>query len=334
VISEARYQTPPVLVLAYRRPDLVAEVMRTVSAAAPERLFLACDGPHPDRPAEAALVEATRTAMENAITWDCQVYRRYSKTNQGCRRGVEGAISWFFAQVEEGIILEDDCIPHPDFFPYCAELLDRYRHDPRVMHISGDSALPHPSSRSGASYVFSHEALVWGWATWRKAWERYDADLRSWEQLRTDPLLVRQTFGSRPAAQWWSRTLDQLLFEGTPDSWAYRWSFSVRKNRGVCIVPGVNLVSNVGFREDSTHTFSPKSPRANVAASAVLPLRHPHDVRIDNRSDGEFQRRLRGFAPNPVVRMVRRLAEGGRQRFRQALPERLFHRPSRHDRAV
>ena len=311
--------------------------MQTVAKAAPERLFLACDGPHPDRPAEAALVEATRTAMENAITWDCQVYKRYSETNQGCRRGVEGAISWFFSHVEEGVVLEDDCIPHPDFFTYCAELLERYRHDARVMHISGDSALPHPSSGPGASYVFSQETLVWGWATWRRAWERYDSDLRSWEQLRTDPIGVRQTFGSRPAARWWSRTLDRLLFEGLPDSWAYRWSFSVRANRGVGIVPAVNLVSNVGFREDSTHTFNPKSPRASVASGAVLPLRHPNEVRIDIRSDAVFERTLQGFAPNYVVHLMRRLAKWGRRMrrsLRRAMRDCLFHRPSSHDRAA
>lgn len=306
--SRSELPTPPVLVLAYRRPDLVAEVMRAIAQAKPRKLFLACDGPHPDRPGEVALVAATRSAMEAAITWDCEVHTRYSETNQGCRRGVEGAISWFFDHVDEGIILEDDCIPHADFFPYCAELLDRYREDPRVTHISGDAALPHPAAGSGASYVFSAEALVWGWATWRSAWERYDSDLHLWQQMRSDPAASRRMFGSRPAALWWSRVLDRLLLEGRPDSWAYRWSFSVMATRGVCIIPAVNLVSNVGFREDSTHTFSPGSVRAHGQVQPILPLRHPAGIIVDRRSDRLFQRQLRGFTRNSAFGTVRRVS--------------------------
>ncbi len=319
--------TPPVLVIAYRRPDLVAEVMRAIAQAKPRKLFLACDGPHPERPAELALVAATRAAMEAAVTWDCEVHTRYSDTNQGCRRGVEGAISWFFDHVDEGIILEDDCVPHTDFFPYCAELLDRYRSNPRVMHISGDAALPHPATGSGASYVFSGEALVWGWATWRSAWERYDSDLRLWEQMRSNPEKLRQVFGSRPAALWWSRVLDRLLLEGRPDTWDYRWSFTVMAARGMCTIPAVNLVSNVGFREDSTHTFSPGSVRAYGQVQPILPLRHPAEVAVDRRSDGLFQRQLRGFARNPVAaaskrgrKIARRIVERLRRVTQASLP--------------
>ncbi len=288
---------PPVLVMAYRRPDLVTEVMRAVAQAKPARLFLACDGPHHDRPDEAKLVAETRVAMEREISWDCEVQTRYLKSNQGCRRGVEGAISWFFDHVEAGIILEDDCVPHPDFFSFCAELLNRYRDDERVMHVSGDGALPHPAVGPNASYVFSSEALVWGWATWRRAWRSYDSELQLWRRIRSDTESSRGVFGSRTATEWWSQVLDRLLFEGRPDSWAYRWSFSVMANDGLCVVPAVNLVSNVGFRPDSTHTFNSMSPRANVGVSPIYPLRHPEDVAINAQADFAFQQQLRGFGP-------------------------------------
>lgn len=189
------------------------------------------------------------------------------------------------------------------------------------MHISGDGALPHPAAGPGDSYVFSTEALVWGWATWRRAWQRYESDLRSWERLRSNPAAARRVFGSRPAAQWWSRVLDRLLLEGRPDSWAYRWSFTVMANRGLCTIPAVNLVSNVGFREDSTHTFNPGSTRAHGEVRPILPLRHPTDVSIDCRSDGLFQRQLRGFARNPAAgatRRVRKLWRRMVRRLRQA----------------
>lgn len=310
-MSSGALPTPPILVLAYRRPDLVREVMRAVADARPKQLFLACDGPHPERPGEEHLVAASQSAMEDAITWDCEVRTRYSEVNQGCRRGVESAISWFFEHVDEGIILEDDCIPHQDFFPYCAELLDRYRHDRRVMHISGDGSLAYPTKKPRATYVFSAEALVWGWATWRRAWEHYDSELELWEQSRNNPSEIAAIFGRRPAARWWSQVLGSLLLEGIPDSWAYRWSFSVMANHGLCIIPMENLVSNVGFRHDSTHTFDPLSRRANVASQGLLPLRHPDSIRVDSRLDHRFQRQLRGFSPNPVARLAKRSRKKG-----------------------
>ena len=307
--------TPPVLVIGYRRPDLIAEVMQAVSEARPRRLFLACDGPHPDRPGEVALVAATRAAMETAVTWDCEVRSRYADTNQGCRRGVQQAISWFFSEVEEGIILEDDCVPHRDFFPYCAELLDRYRDDDRVMHVSGDGALQHPGANSETSYVFSHQPLVWGWATWRRAWDHYDAELHQWAQLRTDAAAVRRTFGSRAAADWWSRVLDGLLHDGKPDTWDYQWTFSIMARQGIAIIPAVNLVTNTGFRDDATHTTNVKAPRANAVTESLLPLNHPASVRVDRRSDARFQQQLHGYRPSPAARSIRQL----RKRYRRGL---------------
>ncbi len=304
--TEPDVTVPPVLILAYRRPDLVTQVMRAVAEAQPKQVFLACDGPHRDRLEEVELVAETRATMEREISWDCEVHTRYLESNHGCRRGVEGAISWFFDHVNEGIILEDDCVPHVEFFSFCAELLGRYRDDERVMHISGDGAVRHPDTGPHTSYAFSSEALVWGWATWRRAWRRYDSELQLWRQIRLDPEGSRQAFGSRAAAEWWSRVLDRLLFEGRPDSWAYRWSFSVMANEGVCIVPAVNLVSNVGFRPDSTHTFNSMSPRANVGVGPILPLRHPATIDIKLSSDLAFQHQLRGFAPKSWRRTLKK----------------------------
>ncbi len=290
-------ETPPVLVLGYRRPDLVAEVMQEVARAKPKRLFLACDGPHPDRPDEAALVAATRAAMEDAVTWECEVLTRYSETNQGCRRGVESAISWFFDHVPEGIILEDDCVPHPHFFPFCADLLDRYRHNHRIMHISGDGSLAYPGRQINTSFVFSREALVWGWATWQRAWNLYDSNLTAWEEIRSSPERTQKIFSSPEAAKWWTKVLDRILTDGQPDSWAYRWSFSVFYSDGLCVVPTQNLISNVGHRHDSTHTFDANSPRAGAPVSAILPLRPPKSIGLHRRHDRRFEQMMRGFRP-------------------------------------
>ncbi len=288
-------ESVPVLIIGYRRPDLVAQVMRAVADARPHRLFLACDGAHPSRPAEIELVEATRRAMEDAVTWPCTVERLYHETNQGCRKGVVSAIDWFFSHVEAGIILEDDCIPHPDFFPYCAELLNRYSDEPRVMHISGDGALSSLGRSSHVSYVFTNEILVWGWATWRRAWTLYDRDLKRWANLRTDEKKVREVFGSRDAMTYWSRILDRQLLEGTPDTWDYQWTFTVRDRHGLAIVPTRNLITNVGFRADATHTTAEGSPRSNVAFQPLGEIIHPSRLEVDKRLDGEIQSEVRKF---------------------------------------
>jgi hypothetical protein len=148
---------------------------------APKRLYVACDGPNPDCPGEAEKVAATRAVIEQEIDWPCQIERLYSDVNQGCRLGVSRAISWFFEQVEEGIILEDDCVPHPDFFPYCTALLERYRHDMRIWSVCGSNfQLGH--RRGDASYYFSIHGDSWGWATWRRAWVCHESAVTNWAE--------------------------------------------------------------------------------------------------------------------------------------------------------
>ena len=269
--------------------------MRAVAEAKPDRLFLACDGAHPSRTAEIELVEATRRAMEDAVTWPCAVERLYHETNQGCRKGVVSAIDWFFSNVEAGIILEDDCVPHPDFFPYCAELLSRYATTPEVMHISGDGGLAALSGDRIESYVFTQEVLVWGWATWRRAWNCYDRDLKRWGEMRENQTAVQALFGFEKATAYWTRILDRLLIENLPDTWDYQWTFTVRERNGVAIVPTRNLITNVGYRGDATHTTSEKGPRSNVQSDALGEIMHPSRVEIDEELDRAIQSELRGF---------------------------------------
>lgn len=289
------FESVPVLIIGYRRPDLVAEVMRAVAEVKPNRLFLACDGAHPSRPAEIELVEATRRTMETAITWPCVVERLYHDTNQGCRKGVVSAIDWFFSNVEAGIILEDDCVPHPDFFPYCAELLSRYATTSQVMHISGDGGLAVLGRQRSESYVFTREVLVWGWATWRRAWSCYDRDLKRWAEIRQNQVAVQALFGSQRAAAHWTRILDRLLIEDLPDTWDYQWTFTVRECNGVGVAPTRNLITNIGYRGDATHTTSEEGPRSNVPSQALRAMVHPSRVAIDDELDQAIQNELRGF---------------------------------------
>lgn len=243
----------PVLLLTWRRPLVLRQVIDAIRPVAPRRLFVACDGPNPERPGEAEKVAATRAVIEHQIDWPCQVERLYSNVNQGCRLGVSRAITWFFERVEEGIILEDDCIPHPDFFHYCTTLLNRYRHDTRVWCISG-SNFQNGQWRGDGSYYFSRYNHCWGWATWRRCWKHYDADLSQWPSVR-DSSLLNFILEDSLERSYWRAVFQRLVDRGEPDTWDYQWTFTCLVNGGLTALPNRNLVSNVGFGDDATHTI-------------------------------------------------------------------------------
>ena len=243
----------PVLLIVWRRPQTLRQVIDAIRPVAPTRLFVACDGPNPERSGEAEKVAATRALIESEIDWPCQIERFYSDVNQGCSIGPIRAITWFFDQVEEGIILEDDCVPHPDFFPYCTTLLERYRHDTRVWCISGNN-FQNGLWRGDGSYYFSRYNHCWGWASWRCCWQQYDADLSQWPALR-DSGLLQAIFEDPAERQYWSDIWQRTYERTVPVTWwDYQWTFTCLSNGGLTALPNRNLVSNVGFGDDATHT--------------------------------------------------------------------------------
>jgi hypothetical protein len=271
----------PLILVAWRRPHTLRKVIDAIRPVAPTRLFVACDGPNRERPEEAEKVAATRQVIEQEIDWPCQIERLYADVNQGCCVGVSRAITWFFDKVDEGIILEDDCVPHPDFFPYCASLLDRYRHDSRVWCISGNN-FQNGQWRGVGSYYFSRYNHCWGWASWRRCWQHYDAELGQWPTLR-DSGMLETIFEDSAERQYWSRIWQRLVDEGKPDTWDYRWTFTCLVNGGLTALPNRNLVSNVGFGEDATHTTGEAEP---IAADRGLgALKHPSFLLRDAAAD-------------------------------------------------
>jgi hypothetical protein len=271
----------PLLLIAWRRPHTLRQVIDAIRPLAPTRLYVACDGPNPERPGEAEKVAATRALIEHEIDWPCQIERLYSVVNQGCRLGVSRAITWFFEQVEEGIILEDDCVPHPDFFPYCTTLLERYRHDTRVWCVSGNN-FQNGQWRGDGSYYFSRYNHCWGWASWRRCWQHYDAELKQWPALR-DSGLLETIFEAPLERQYWSGIGQRLVDEGKPDTWDYQWTFTCLANGGLTALPNRNLVSNVGFGEDASHTTDVAEP--TLADQGLGPLTHPQFVLRDALAD-------------------------------------------------
>jgi hypothetical protein len=268
----------PVLVIAWRRPELTSKVLDAVAAWKPTRLFLACDGWNADSPPElVARVGATRSVMDRVPEWPCEVQRRYADGNAGLRAGVVAALDWFFAACPEGIVLEDDCVPSPEFGAYCAELLERYRDDPRVMCVSGDgsSGIVPPG---GASYSFVRYPLIWGWASWRSSWAHFARDLArtsalsetEWEALVPDAVERRV----------WKERLGALIAPTPFDTWDAIWALSMILRGGLCILPRANLTTNIGVGADATHTFTLTATSA-VGTASILPLRHRAFVEED-----------------------------------------------------
>lgn len=274
----------PVLLLTFNRPDTTEKVLDTVLAANPSAVYLFSDGPRAGNADDADLVRQTRALMDDALASHPQVHRRYMEDNQGLFRGVSGALDWFFSHVEEGIILEDDCVPHPDFFGYCDELLEKYRNDDRVWCISGDNSLELPIS-AGASYGFIRDPLIWGWATWRRAWQHFDRDFSYWSEIR----------GTKREKELYPDRVERRIRRGVfdryargIDAWAFKWKMTLQYHGGLAAVPRVNLVSNIGWnRPDATHTKG-DSLKAARPTFPILPLTHPSDVVVDRAAQTEF----------------------------------------------
>jgi len=290
---------PPVAFFVFNRPDTTQRVFEAIARAKPRRLLVVADGPRLDRAGEADACARARAVLE-AVDWDCEVRTNYSDVNLGCRRRVSSGLDWIFSVAEQAVILEDDCVPHPDFFPFCAALLDRYRDDDRIMAISGSNF--HKGRRWGdGSYYFSRYVDVWGWATWRRAWQYYDVNLRVLPAFLEQWAMGR--LSSEPEIRHWLDVL-RATYDGLIDTWDYQWLFAVWLQRGLVAVPNVNLVSNIGFGPRATHTKDGYCAYAALQTSPLGNLYHPrvverhleadlHYIRI--RMTRPYSHRVRGY---------------------------------------
>ncbi len=279
----------PVVLIIFKRPELTRRVLDAIALARPRKLFVVADGPRPDRPGEREACEAARAVIDR-VDWDCEVFKNYSDVNRGCGRGPATAVSWALGQVEEAIILEDDCLPHPSFFPFCEELLERYRNDERVMHIAGSTYRPGQIA-TPYSYFFSQWNGCWGWATWRRAWRHFDASVKQWPQLRETSWLT-DVLEDEGAVRIWAKEFEVANERaGNVSYWDYQWTFACWANSGLSINPRTNLVTNVGWGPDATHTVATKDPLGHVPASEMtFPLAHPPNVLQFRQLDREFLR--------------------------------------------
>ena len=263
-----------VLFVVFSRPETTARVFATIRAARPPRLYVAADGPRAGRTDEAERCAEVRR-IATAVDWPCEVHTRFQDANLGCKIGVSSAIDWFFEHEAEGIILEDDVLPQPEFFRYCDALLEHHRDDETVAMISGCSFIGNPPGND-ASYVFSAYANIWGWASWRRAWAHYDVAMRSWPSPETRTRLDTVLEGRAEAVAYWSPIFDATA-RGDIDTWDYQWLYTCLMDGMATAMPPGTLVENIGFGPGATHTSGgvPKSMRDAVAAKLSFPLKHP-----------------------------------------------------------
>ena len=284
--SEQFHVFPPlntaVLFLVFNRPETTAAVFEAIRLAKPPRLYVAIDGPRANREGEAEKVDKV-LQIATAVDWPCEVKTLIRDSNLGCKKAVSGGIDWFFENEVAGIVLEDDCLPHPDFFGFCETLLARYANDERVCVVTGDN-FQNGIKRGEASYYFSRYNHVWGWASWRRAWQKRDMEISFWPQWKKT-VSWKCFFADAVTRRYWEKVFDRI-YRGEVDTWDYPWVASCWFSGGLVATPNVNLVSNIGFGADSTHTKSVDSPLAGMATATIGEIRHPSLVEQDAIADG------------------------------------------------
>ena len=258
----------PVAFIIFNRPEVTERVFRVITQAQPRVLLVIADGPRNKE--ESAKCERTREIVKR-VDWPCDVRTNFAEKNLGLRQRVGSGLSWVFSEVEEAIILEDDCLPDLSFFPFCEELLARYRDDERVFLVTGTNPCAEQSPKD-YSYHFSKYGSIWGWASWRRAWRYFDDEMRGWPEFKARAML-RGIFDDPDEIEYWTNSFERMHQRGG-NSWAFQWFFARLSQSGLSAVSNVNLVSNVGFDADATNTKSAEAI-GNLATQKLDTLRHP-----------------------------------------------------------
>ena len=262
----------PVAFLIFNRPETTARVFEEIRKARPKKLFVVADGPRLDNQKDIEGCTAAREIIDK-VDWDCEVIKNYSEVNLGCKKRVSSGITWVFENTEEAIFLEDDCLPHQSFFRYCEELLSYYRSDERIMMISGDN-FQDGRKVTDNSYYFSSYSHIWGWASWRRAWQMYDVEMKLWPAIKKTKYLEYWLSNKKAVAHWNEEF--QRLYSNKIDTWDFQFLFACWINHGLSILPEVNLISNIGFGTDALHTGDKNNRASNIPVKEIaFPLRHP-----------------------------------------------------------
>lgn len=246
----------PILLLIFNRPATTKTVIENLGRLKPRFLFVSADGPRQNVGSDFENCNAARKIVKENINWECEIKTNFREKNLGCKLGVSNGITWFFENVNEGIIVEDDCIVDISFFNFCEELLIKYREDERIMHI-GAANFQDGRKRNESSYYFSKMCHVWGWATWKRAWSKYDVDIHDFPEF-VQKKKIQAIYPNVKMQKYFLRQFEKV-YKNRLDTWDYQWVYTVWKCNGLSIIPNVNMVKNVGFHLEATHTKNPNS---------------------------------------------------------------------------
>jgi len=293
----------PVLFLIFNRPETTVRVFESIRNARPAQLFIAADGPRTVYPEEEHICAEVRRVIDR-VDWPCEVKTLFNDQNLGCRRAVSSAVTWFFENVEAGIVLEDDCLPEPTFFKFCTELLAKYELDSRIGMISGNNFSP-ALYNADLSYSFSRHGLIWGWATWKRAWNEYLTG-HQLSEIEIDLIKANISQNRRFAEYWWKGAYAAI--QGELDTWDYLWGVTRYKNNFLVIRPKVNLVANIGFGANSTHTGGKADKQYEISEAISFPLKHPALMVPDRISDYALEIHLAGKPRNKLQYLINYLS--------------------------
>jgi hypothetical protein len=278
-------KTPPLntalLFIVFNRPNTTAVVFNEIRKARPTRLYIASDGPRAHYIDELQKINHVRKIVTD-VDWKCEVRTLFSKKNLGCKEACGKAINWFFEKEEEGIILEDDCLPHPDFFYFCEILLNYYRYEKKIFQITG-SNFQNNIKRGKASYYFSNYNHLWGWATWKRAWKYYDKEMKFWPKWK-ESNDWKKRFTDKVERNFWEKNFE-ASYKNQIDTWCYPWQSSVWTKGGLTVTPNVNLISNIGFGADATHTTNEKDINSNIPTESLGKIFYTNVFEADKRAD-------------------------------------------------
>jgi len=289
----------PVALLIFNRPDLTEIVFKAVAQAKPKKLLVVADGPR--FPKEIEKCQKARSIIDR-VDWNCEVLTNFSEKNLGSPRRCASGLNWIFSEVEEAIVLEDDCLPAPSFFNFCQTLLEHFRHDERVMHISGNN-FQFGQSRTKYSYYFSKYSHNWGWASWQRAWKHFDLHIKTWPEFK-EAELIKSVCGDHIEQKYWTTLFDRV-FNAESLHWDYAWLYTCWSQYGLSILPNTNLVSNIGFRSDATHTISENSPHARLPISDIWEIKHPSFIIRNQEADSYTFNHI--FRVKLAARVIRKL---------------------------
>lgn len=274
--------TTPILLITFIRPDHVREALTEIRKVQPSEIYIAQDGPRADRPDDMAKIQAVRDVIKEMVDWPCNLHTHYSEKNLGCGRGPYEAMSWFFENVEQGIIMEDDIVPHPLFFTYMAELLERYKDNERIGMIAGHNIFRKYSRRHSYYFTFDTEGTL-GWGTWRRVWKDFDFNIQ-FDAEEYDKALRRYMCMPKIYRQKQADHFDKVLSVDRNDRWDYQWEYYLQTRGYINVKPNSCLTSHTGEDPDATHTgYTNPGYKMEVKESLFEHLDHPHRVHIDIR---------------------------------------------------